>query len=191
MADKYYHTEESVAEYIRLSKDVNSQQLIDKLNPFLPPSSLLLELGTGPGTDWTILSKNYQVTGSDLSKVFLERLQKLHPQETFLCMDAVTLEVDTNFDGIYSNKVLHHLKDDELSTSVQRQSEILHPNGIVCHSFWKGEDSEEFKGMFVNYHTMEAVKNFFEAHFETLHISLYQEFDPEDSIVYIGKKRNN
>lgn len=36
-------------------------------------------------------------------------------------------------------KVLHHLNDEELALSVKWQYEILNPNGIICHSLWKGE----------------------------------------------------
>ncbi len=190
MDGEYYHTKESVEEYIQLAKDVNSQQLIDQLKQFLPASSTLLELGTGPGTDWLLLNKDYRVTGSDLSEIFLERLRNLHPNETFVQVDATTLKVGNNFDAIYSNKVLHHLKDDELKASIERQHAILNENGIVCHSFWKGEGTETFKGMFVNYHGMDEIKNLFEPYFDVLHIALYQEFEPEDSIVFIGKKRN-
>jgi 2-polyprenyl-3-methyl-5-hydroxy-6-metoxy-1,4-benzoquinol methylase len=60
-------------------------------------------------------------------------------------MDASKLETELAFDGIYSNKVLHHLNNEELKNSVKRQSEILNPKGIICHSFWKGEGSEIFK----------------------------------------------
>jgi hypothetical protein len=63
---------------------------------------------------------------------------------------------------------MHHLKDDELTDSIKRQHEILTQNGIVRHSFWKGEGSEIFKGLFVNYHSEDALRAFFEEHFEIL-----------------------
>jgi hypothetical protein len=55
MNDNYYKTEESVEEYIKLAKDVSGGQLIRKLKDFLPPNSFLLEIGSGPGTDFQIL----------------------------------------------------------------------------------------------------------------------------------------
>ena len=33
-----------------------------KLKKFLPPGASVLEIGSGPGTDWKILNKNYRVT---------------------------------------------------------------------------------------------------------------------------------
>ncbi|MGB0525459.1 MAG: class I SAM-dependent methyltransferase, partial [Flammeovirgaceae bacterium] len=158
----YYKTKESVEEYIQLAKDVNGSELIEKLKHFLPLNASLLELGTGPGTDWNILINDYSVVGSDNSLAFLNHLMAANPAGRFIELDAVTLNTDEKFDGIYSNKVLHHLQDSELNDSVLRQAELLNPNGIICHSFWKGEGTEIFKGLFVNYHTKQSLQDVFE-----------------------------
>lgn len=71
MTGKYYKTKESVDEYIKLAEDVNGKQLIEKLGQVLPPNSVLLEIGSGPGTDWKILNKSFNVIGSDNSIEFL------------------------------------------------------------------------------------------------------------------------
>ena len=72
MDEKYYHTKASVEEYIKLAKDVNGSNLITKLRQFLPENSDVLEIGSGPGSDWNILNEYYNITGSDNSKEFLE-----------------------------------------------------------------------------------------------------------------------
>ena len=189
MAADYYKTKASVEEYIRLAKDVNGSELIQKLNSFLPLDSSLLEIGSGPGTDWKILKAQYDVVGSDNSKEFLNHLTVSNPLGRFLELDAVTLDTDEKFDGIYSNKVLHHLKDAELTDSIKRQYAILNTNGIICHSFWKGEGSEIFKGLFVNYHSEKALKAVFEESFEILSIEDYAEFEDGDSLLLIAKKK--
>lgn len=186
---EYYKTKESVEEYIRLAKDVNGGELIKKLKQFLPSNATLLEIGTGPGTDWNILKGDYQVVGSDNSQEFLKHLRANYPTGSFLELDAVTLITYKKFEGIYSNKVLHHLRDDELIDSIKRQYDILEPNGIVCHSFWQGEGSEIFKGLFVNYHSESALRTFFEGHFEILMMEQYAEFEEADSLLLIAKKR--
>ena len=99
------------------------------------------------------------------------------------------LKYDEKFDGIYSNKVMHHLKDHELIDSIHRQSDVLNSNGIICHSFWKGEGSEVFKGLFVNYHSESSLKGFFEKYFDILMIMSYDEFEARDSLLLIGKKK--
>ena len=189
MEGAYYKTKASVEEYIRLAKDVSGKQLIEKLEQVLAQNSSLLEIGSGPGTDWKILKKTYQVIGSDNSAEFLNHLKQENPKEIFLELDAIDLETDKSFDGIYSNKVLHHLKDDELVSSIIRQSEILKPRGIICHSFWKGEGSEIFKGLFVNYHSEADLEEFFKDYFEILSLTNYPEFEEEDSILLIGRKK--
>ena len=189
MENNYYKTKASVDEYVKLAKDVNGSELIKKLKHFLSPKSKLLELGSGPGTDWNLLNNLYDVTGSDNSKEFLQYLKTNFPKGQFVELDAESISTNKKFDGIYTNKVLHHLTDKELQNSIKRQHEILNADGIICHSFWKGEDSEIFKGLFVNYHTKQALKDFFDKHFEILLLDYYAEFEEEDSILLIGKKK--
>ena len=189
MSGEYYKTQESVNEYIHSAKGFDGSELIDKLIQILPQHSTLLEIGSGPGTDWKLLSKIYNVVGSDNSKEFINHLSSENPSGYFIELDAITLDTSKAFDGIYSNKVLHHLKDDELINSINRQHEILKPDGIICHSFWKGEDSEVFKGLFVNYHDKLSLRKFFEDSFEILTLDFYKEFEDEDSILLIGKKK--
>ncbi|MFK8046160.1 MAG: trans-aconitate 2-methyltransferase [Crocinitomicaceae bacterium] len=146
-------------------------------------------LGTGPGSDWEILSQSYQVTGSDYSRAFINRLKTIFPKGKFFELDAVTLKIQLKFDGIYSNKVLHHLNNTDLSLSAKRQSEILNSNGIICHSFWKGEGSEVFKGLFLNYHLPSDIKDCFQPYFEIISITEYKEFEPSDSFLVLAKKK--
>lgn len=189
MNDNYYKTKESVEEYIKLAKDVHGGQLIEKLNNYLPSNSLLLEIGSGPGTDFQILKKDYRVVGSDYSTEFLSRLISSYIKDEFLNLDAVTLRTDKKFDGIYSNKVLQHLTDEELRKSILRQVDLLKLNGIICHSFWKGEGDEVFKGLLANYQTYESLRILFEDNFEILLLEEYNEFEHGDSLLLIGKKK--
>lgn len=189
MNDNYYMTKESVEEYIDLAKDVNGRQLIQKLNDFLPQNSLLLEIGSGPGNDFQILKEDYKVVGSDYSNEFLSRLIKNNKNDEFLNLNAITLKTDNKFDGIYSNKVLQHLTNEDLRKSIHRQVEILNQNGIICHSFWKGKGDEIFKGLLVNYQTDGTLMDMFGDYFEILLLEEYKEFEDGDSILLIGKKK--
>jgi len=186
----YYKTKASVEEYIRLAEGVNGGELIKKLKSFLPENSYLLEIGSGPGSDYNLLISDYQVLGSDNSPEFIEHLKTRYPAGHFLELDAVTLQIEEKFDGIYSNKVMHHLQNAELIDSITRQHDILSRGGIICHSFWAGEGSEIFKGLFVNYHTEDALTEFFGDLFDLLLIEKYAEFEEADSLVLIGRKRN-
>ena len=187
--NRYYHTKESVAEYIHLAKEVSGITLIKKWLQFMPVQAHVLELGSGPGTDWEILSKYFSVIGSDFSKEFIQHLKRRHPTGEFLNLDASSLLTSKKFDGIYSNKVLHHLTHTQLISSVQKQHELLHLHGVICHSFWKGEGTEEFKGLFVNYHSQEDLRSYFAPYFDIILLETYAEFEPNDSLLLIAKKK--
>lgn len=189
MKEGYYHTPESVKEYIELAKDVNGAIHIDHLQKHLAENSKLLELGTGPGTDFEILSKTYQVTGSDYSIEFIKHLENKYPSAKFLEVNAAQIPSDITFNGIYSNKVLHHLSDKELESSVKTQHAALTEDGIICHTFWKGEGNEIFKGMFVNYHSKADINKKFQNHFEIIELVEYAEFEDGDSIRLIARKK--
>ncbi len=191
MEEGYYKTKESVEEYVKLSEGFNGALLIEKFKKVLNINSNVLEIGSGPGTDWNILSKYYNVTGSDNSPEFINHLTSKNPNGNFLELDASTLSINGKFDGIYSNKVLHHLNDNELANSIKRQYEILNTNGVICHSFWLGEGSEVFKGLFVNYHTVSNLQEVFSKQFDIISIEKYKEFENDDSLLLIGKKKAN
>jgi trans-aconitate methyltransferase len=106
MEENFYHTQESVKEYIRQAKGYSGQEIISKLDEYLNDNSKILELGSGPGTDYKILSEKYNVIGSDYSNEFLKVLNKSFPKGEFLQLDAITIRTDKKFDCIYSNKVL-------------------------------------------------------------------------------------
>lgn len=187
--DKYYNTKESVQEYISMAKGYDGGEAIQELSNFLDPGSEILEIGSGPGTDFGILKSEYRPTGSDNSAEFLKHLNASFPGDPFLQLDASSLETVLRFDCIYSNKVLHHLEDKALEISITRQFKILNPGGIVCHTFWKGEDSEVYNGLLVNYQSDTGLKTLFDKHFEALLIRDYKEFEENDSILFIGRKK--
>lgn len=188
MSDKYYQTKESVDEYIKAAEGYDGLHLIEQLKPHLSAGSILLEIGSGPGTDWNILRKDFQVTGSDFSMEFISRLQAQNPEAEFLQLDASTLDTNKTFDAIFSNKVLHHLTDEQLQSSFERQHALLNSGGIICHSFWKGTGDAEYGGMYVNYHTVDEVKTLLAGKFETVVLNLYKEFEDDDSIFIIARK---
>ncbi len=189
IVSRYYHTIQTVEEYIRLAKDVNGRSLINELKKYLHQDTTLLELGSGPGTDWNILRNHYKITGSDNSTVFLDHLRGKYPDGQFIYLDAVSLETAKTFDAIYSNKVLHHLQDSELKQSIQRQFAILEPEGIICHSFWRGQGTEVYNGLYVNYQDETSLNQLFSTRFDILLQKSYTEFEMDDSLLLVARKR--
>ena len=111
------------------------------------------------------------------------------PDAELLLLDAVTIEADRKFDGIYSNKVLHHLSAEELKDSFLRQREILNPGGILFHSFWYGDHEEFMHGLRFRYYTEELLIAMVESLFQILEITRYAEMEENDSVYLVLKKR--
>lgn len=183
----FFDTEKGVNEYIKMAAGYDGKELIKILQEFVPENSKVLELGMGPGTDLDILKKNFTVTGSDNSQVFLDRYKKQNPDVDLLKLDAVTLSVDRTFDCIYSNKVLHHITREELKKSFQRQKDILNPDGILFHSFWRGDEDENFDGLLFTKYQNNDLKEIIGDIFDILKIGTYTEMEKDDSLYVVLK----
>ncbi|TFH23334.1 MAG: hypothetical protein E4H10_12295 [Bacteroidia bacterium] len=82
-----------------------------------------------------------------------------------------------------------YLEEEAMQKSILRQYEILRPEGIVCHTFWHGPDSDIYNDLYVNNHRDNDVRMLFGDYFDQLLIQFYKEFETGDSIIYLGKKR--
>lgn len=185
----FYEKEEKVNQYIDMAKGYDGKEIIEKLKNFAKPPKSVLELGMGPGVDLKLLqSAGFQVTGSDYSKLFVARFLETDPKADVLQLDAIHINTERKFDVIYSNKVLHHLTLTELEKSTLRQADVLNDNGIVCHTFWHGDDSYEMEGLDFQEYRIEQLKDIFEMNYEILHAEIYTEMEKDDSILIIGKK---
>ena len=178
----FFDTKQGVEQYIKMAEGYDGADLIKILQKYLPENSIVLELGIGPGKDMDILKKLYAVTGSDNSQVFLDKYKENHQDDDLLLLDAVTIQTDRKFDCIYSNKVLHHLTKEDLTKSFQRQKEMLNPNGITFHSFWKGNKIEEMEGLLFTYYETDDLRKMLESNFEILALETYTEMEKDDSI---------
>ena len=183
----FFDTEKGVSEYIKIAEGYDGAELIKILQEFIPEHSKVLELGMGPGTDLNILNKIFTVTGSDNSQIFLDRYKKLNPDADLLKLDAVTIPTDRTFDCIYSNKVLHHITRDDLKKSFQRQKDILNPDEILFHSFWKGDEDENFDGLLFTKYENDSLKEIIGDIFDILKIETYTEIEKDDSLYVILK----
>jgi cyclopropane fatty-acyl-phospholipid synthase-like methyltransferase len=184
----YYHTPESVDQYIDMAEGYDGRELIEVLKKYLPPGSTVLELGMGPGKDLDLLGESFQATGSDVSLTFLDRYRAQHPDTDLLLLDAVTLDTERNFDAIYSNKVLMHLTRDELRASLHRQAEALHDGGLLLHSFWYGDKQEDFDGLLFVYYTEKSFAQLIGPAFAIVEAERYAEMDEDDSIYFVLRK---
>ena len=184
----FYDNEESVEAYVQMAEDYDGRELVAALRQHLPAGSAVLELGMGPGKDLELLAEDFTVTGSDLSELFLRRYRRKRPDADLLLLDAVTLETERRFDAIYSNKALHHLKADGLRASFRRQAALLNANGLLLHSFWYGEGTEEYHELQFTYHTETSLAAVIGPAFERVASVRYTEIEEDDSLYILLRK---
>ena len=184
----YYDDEENVEEYIQMAEGYDGQEFVPVLHQHLSPGATILELGMGPGKDLALLSEHHQVTGSDKSRLFLDRYLRSKPDADVIWLDAVTLDTNRTFDCIYSNKVLHHLTRQELKEFLQRQAECLNDGGILFHTLWYGDQEEEFSGLRFVYYNEESFARLVGGSLEIVQMALYSEMEADDSFYVVLRK---
>lgn len=184
----YYENKEQVEKYIEFTPSHDGSMLVDKLVEYLPAGSTVLELGMGPGKDWQLLGEHFEVTASDNSRLFLDLFRERHTDADLLHLDARTLETDRTFDGVFSNKALIHLSDDELGQSFARQCEVLNDGGLILHSFWYGDSVEEYSGLRFTNRTEQNVAGLLEGLFDIVKIGRHAKMAADDSVYVLARK---
>lgn len=189
MEQDYYENEANVESYSTFTPSHDGGLLVDALAVWLPEGASVLELGIGPGKDYQLLQRRFNVTGSDFSNAFLQRYRAQDPDAALLHLDARTLETDLHFDAIFSNKVLIHFSADELQQSFTRQHEVLNEGGIMLHSFWYGEGQKEFGELTLVYHNENDLSDMLEDSFDILALEKHAKMAEGDSIYVVARKK--
>ena len=174
-----------------MCEEYDGSKLYEIIEKHLKQGSTILELGCGPGNDIEVLSKTYKITGSDLSDEFLKRCKNKFPELDFLNLDAVKIKTDKQFDCVFSNKVLHHLKNDELRESLKRQKDVIIKDGLFAHTFWLGDKEFTMEGMLFVFHNREKLLELVSEYFTIVDTYDYMEFEEGDSIFIIAKNNKS
>jgi len=122
-----------------------------------------------------------------LSDEFLIRCKKRFPELTFLKLDAVSISTKTEFDSLFSNKVLHHLTINKLEESLKRQQNVITKSGMFAHTFWLGDKEFTMEGMLFLFHNRTILLELISNYFTILDTYDYKEFKEDDSILVIAK----
>lgn len=184
---EFYNNPEKVDTYEKMCEEYNGSELYAVIKKHLDKGASLLELGCGPGKDIQNLKDYYNIIASDLSDEFISRINKRFPYIRCLKLDAVSIKTDEKFDCIYSNKVLHHLKVDELIKSFKRQQKLIKSDGLFAHSFWIGEEDFEMEGMYFKYHNKDELLGIIGETFRIKETFSYTEMEELDSIFVIAE----
>ena len=186
---KTYETKNGVEEYIKMCEGYDNSNFKDLILKHLNIGSSILEVGMGPGNDFEWLSKYYNITGSDYSKVFIDRAKIRFPKDEFIILDGITLKTNKKYDGIYSCKVYQHFELELVEKALKRQSEMLNNEGVVIHSFWIGDTVFDDGDMCAIYHNKDKLLAIINKYFILLEQVVYEEFEPHDSIFILAKKK--
>ncbi len=193
---EFFLDRKNVEEYKSMIEDYDNTYIIGELKKYLPLGARLLELGMGSGVDLLTLAEDYTVVGSDYSTIFVDDFKKRYPDIEVFAIDAVHMEIDQEkfnqlFDCIYSNKVLQHLKTEDMVQSLINQGKYLNTNGIIFMTLWNGEYREEMMAegtlRFV-YYEMEDIKKIIPKFYEIIAIEYYSEMEEDDSIQVVLRK---
>ena len=183
----FYDDPDGVDQYIRMCEDYDGTVIHEAFKRHLDPGNSILELGCGPGNDIEFLTRYYGITGSDTSTEFLDRCRQRFPRNEFLQLDAITIDTEQQFDCLFSNKVLHHLRLDELVFSFKRQRQVITSGGLFAHTFWIGDYEEEKHGMYFRYHNRGELLDSIAEYFDVAEKIDYGEFEEGDSLFVIAR----
>jgi SAM-dependent methyltransferase len=109
-----------------------AQTIIALLTRFLPPHSLVLDLGCGIGrfvplfTEWM----NYEYVGIDQSPAMIKKAIETFPNRKFICMNAIELSFKNYFDLVFSCAVLQHNRHEDKDKILPKIHEVLKEHGL-------------------------------------------------------------
>lgn len=90
----------------------------------------ILDLGCGTGGLAAECSKSgAEVTGMDASAEMIEKAKEKYPGLSFVCSDAVNFELNTRFDAVFSNAVLHWIPEAAHPKMLKQVKKYLKPGG--------------------------------------------------------------
>ena len=189
----YFLKKDNVEKYLdMIGDDYDNTYVINKLREVLKENSTILELGMGGGVDLVEINKYYKAVGSDYSQAFIDKFNQKNTNIKTCVVDAISMDISESFDCIYSNKVLHHLKIEDFKTSLLNQKKHLNDDGIIFMTLWRDDYHEELMDegnlRFV-YYKEEDIEKIVEDDFEIIKIESYDEFDNDDSLLIVLKKK--
>ncbi len=135
---------EKIAEWYDRRKDyLYEQAWLDKFLSQLKPMSNILDIGCGMGEpiDKYFLDQNFDVTGIDGCKKFIEMATRRVPQGKFILSDMRELELNQKFDAIIAWNSFFHLSQDDQRKMFNVFTRHLNDGGILM--FTTGSEAGE------------------------------------------------
>ena len=113
----------------------------EEFSKILSKKSSILDVGCGGGRDSKyFIKKGFNLTGIDMSHVFIDIAKEEVPTANFKVMDVLKLDFPTeSFDAIWAQAVLLHLKRRDVSKALKNFNKVLKLGGYVYINVKKGK----------------------------------------------------
>lgn len=135
---------EKIAQWYDSRKDyLYEQAWLDKFLSHLKPVSNILDIGCGMGEpiDKYFLDRNFNVTGVDGCKKFIEMASQRVPQGNFILSDMRELKLTKKFEAIIAWNSLFHLTAEDQKNMFNTFVQHLNDGGILM--FTTGSEAGE------------------------------------------------
>ncbi|GIU02741.1 MULTISPECIES: methyltransferase domain-containing protein [Shewanella] len=141
--------------------DVLQRITAEKLLSHIPLKGDIVDIGSGPGTDFSSVNNKHQgiatVTAIDLSEPMLAVVNQSFPSYKTLCADAVSLPIiEQQFDGLYSNLVLQWC--DDLQAVFSEFHRVLKPTAPCLISIVSRGSLPELETLGLGHNTFRSVE---------------------------------
>jgi len=126
----FYQKSSCYREKLRNCPNEYFEDYIQMVTHFLPAGKTFADLGCGTGQSSSLLSKYYQITGVDISPLFLKEAKKKFPKINFIQGDITQLPFkDNSFDGAGCFNVLEHISNPQ--EAVTEMTRITKKSGLI------------------------------------------------------------
>ncbi|MBK2297368.1 class I SAM-dependent methyltransferase [Francisella philomiragia] len=161
---KYY--DEKAIEYVGNTANIDFSDLYKRLDQYIVSSESILDIGCGSGRDaFYFANKGIKVTAIDFSENIINEAKKVnnHNNIKYLVADILSYKTDKNYDLIWANASLLHLKKDMLVEALKSIKNMLSPKGYFYSCFKKGNNSEiDNLGRYFAYYEEDILRSIFE-----------------------------
>ena len=95
------------------------------------PATTLLDIGCGGGKNVVNLSREFNVTGLDLSPAMLAQAAELNPESSFVQGDMRTFRLGTTFDAVLMDDAISHMAcRADFAAAIRNAYAHLNPGGV-------------------------------------------------------------
>lgn len=182
--------------YIKQLDNMDNTWMINQFKEAIEIGKNVLELGSGIGLDYSELKKDYNITASEYSDVFIDEFKK-RLDDDILKIDIRNFKLENKVDCIYGNKIIPFIRYAELNNAIENLYNNLNDDGQIFLSTWVGSEEQHVEytdengkeiSFWLAMHSQKLLEEKFEKYFE-LDFIKYSVREENDSLILIGKKK--